>query len=99
METNHCRTATNGPLGRHSGCSPISTAVAGNPDPPEIDGAEESMFAVAAKSIDEAWLAAWLRERIRLASSATELVTNEAGLVGSERTGRHYPDPRTQQPR
>jgi hypothetical protein len=32
------------------------------PDPPDIDGAEEAMLAVAAKSIDEAWLAAWLRE-------------------------------------
>ena len=34
------------------------------PAPHDVDEAEEAMFAVAAKSVDEAWLAAWLRERI-----------------------------------
>ena len=37
-----------------------------DPDPPAVDEAEEAMFAVAAKSVDEAWFAAWLRERIGL---------------------------------
>lgn len=35
------------------------------PDPPDVDEAEEAMLAVAAKSVDEAWLAGWLRQRIR----------------------------------
>jgi len=35
------------------------------PAPHDVDEAEEAMFAVAAKSVDEAWLAAWLRGRIR----------------------------------
>jgi death on curing protein len=37
------------------------------PDPPDVDEAEEAMLAVAAKSVDEAWLAAWLRDRVHLA--------------------------------
>ena len=38
-----------------------------DPDPPDIDDAEAAMLAVAARDIDEAWLAHWLRERIRFA--------------------------------
>jgi death-on-curing protein len=34
------------------------------PDPPEVDEAEEAMLAVAAHDVDEAWFAAWLRERV-----------------------------------
>jgi len=36
------------------------------PDPPDVDEAEEAMVAVAAKKVDEAWFAVWLSERIRL---------------------------------
>ena len=36
-----------------------------DPDPPDIDQAEEAMMAVAAGKVDEAWLANWLRERVR----------------------------------
>lgn len=35
------------------------------PDPPEVDDAEEAMLAVAAGEVDEAWFAAWLRNRVR----------------------------------
>jgi death-on-curing protein len=35
-----------------------------DPDPPDVDHAEEAMFAVAAHEVDEAWLADWLRERV-----------------------------------
>jgi death-on-curing protein len=35
-----------------------------NPDPPNVDDAEAAMLAVAASEVDEAWLAAWLRERV-----------------------------------
>lgn len=37
-----------------------------DPDPPNVDEAETAMLAVAAHEVDEAWLADWLRERIRL---------------------------------
>lgn len=36
-----------------------------DPDPPDVDQAEEAMIAVAAGEVDESWLAAWLRDRIR----------------------------------
>jgi prophage maintenance system killer protein len=36
-----------------------------DPDPPDVDQAETAMFAVAAREVDEAWLANWLRERTR----------------------------------
>lgn len=36
-----------------------------DPDPPDVDQAEEAMLAVAAGEVDEAWLAEWLRERVR----------------------------------
>lgn len=38
-----------------------------DPDPPDVDDAEAAMLAVAAHEVDEAWLAQWLRERVRFA--------------------------------
>jgi death-on-curing protein len=35
-----------------------------DPDPPDVDAAEAAMLAVAAHDVDEAWLAAWLQERV-----------------------------------
>jgi death-on-curing protein len=35
------------------------------PDPPDIDEAEQAMLVVAAHEVDEPWLSAWLRERVR----------------------------------
>ena len=35
------------------------------PGPPDVDQAEEAMLAVAARSIDEGWLAEWLSARVR----------------------------------
>ena len=35
-----------------------------DPDPPDVDDAEQTMLAVASGEIDEAELAAWLRERL-----------------------------------
>jgi len=35
------------------------------PDPPDVDDAEAAVIAVAAGEVDEAWLAGWLRGRIR----------------------------------
>ena len=37
-----------------------------DPDPPDVDDAEQTILAVAAGEIDEPALAAWLRERIIL---------------------------------
>ncbi len=36
-----------------------------DPDPPAVDDAEAAMLEVAAGEVDEAWLARWLRERVR----------------------------------
>jgi hypothetical protein len=36
----------------------------GNPDPPDVDDAEATMIAIAARQIDESAVAAWLRARI-----------------------------------
>ncbi len=36
-----------------------------DPDPPVVDDAEQAMLAVAARDVDEAWLASWLRDRVR----------------------------------
>ena len=36
-----------------------------DPDPPDVDEAEAAMQAVAAGEVDEAWLAEWLRPRVR----------------------------------
>lgn len=35
-----------------------------DPDPPNIDQAEEAMLAIAAGEVDETWTAAWLKERV-----------------------------------
>lgn len=35
-----------------------------DPDPPDVDEAEEAMLAVAAGEVDEGWFAGWLRERV-----------------------------------
>ena len=35
-----------------------------DPDPPDVDQAEQAMLAIAAYEVDEAWTAAWLRERV-----------------------------------
>jgi death-on-curing protein len=35
-----------------------------DPDPPDVDQAEHAMLATAAHEVDEAWMAAWLRERV-----------------------------------
>lgn len=35
------------------------------PDPPDVDKAEEAVLMVAAGEVDEEWLAAWLRQRVR----------------------------------
>lgn len=35
------------------------------PDPPDVDDAVQTMLAVAARDVDEAWLATWLRQRVR----------------------------------
>lgn len=39
-----------------------------DPDPTDIDQAEEAMLAIAASEIDEARAAAWLKERVRFAN-------------------------------
>lgn len=36
-----------------------------DPDPPVVDDAEQAMLAVAARDVDETWLASWLRDRVR----------------------------------
>lgn len=38
-----------------------------DPDPPDVDQAEQAMLAIATHEVDEAWTAAWLRERVRFA--------------------------------
>jgi death on curing protein len=38
-----------------------------DPDPPDVDQAEQAMFAVAAHEVDESWLASWLRQRVKFA--------------------------------
>jgi death-on-curing protein len=40
-----------------------------DPDPPDIDEAEEAVLAIAAGENDEAWTASWLKERVRFANS------------------------------
>ena len=37
-----------------------------DPDPPDVDEAEEAIFSVAAHEVDEAWFAGWIRQRTRL---------------------------------
>jgi len=36
-----------------------------DPDPPDVDEAEQVILAVAAHEVDEAWFAVWLRRRTR----------------------------------
>lgn len=36
-----------------------------DPDPPDVDEAEEAMQAIAAGEVDETWVAEWLRARVR----------------------------------
>lgn len=36
-----------------------------DPDPPEVDEAEQAMLAIAAGKVDEEWVAGWLRDRVR----------------------------------
>ncbi len=38
------------------------------PDPPEVDEAEQAMLAIAAGEVDEAWTAEWLHQRITFGS-------------------------------
>jgi death-on-curing protein len=40
-----------------------------DPDPPDVDEAEHAMVAIAAHAVDEAWMATWLRERVRFAAT------------------------------
>lgn len=35
------------------------------PDPPDVDEAEQAMLAVAAREVDEAWFGSWLRDRVK----------------------------------
>jgi death on curing protein len=41
-----------------------------DPDPPNIDQAEEAMLAIAAGKVDETWTAAWLKERVRFVNQS-----------------------------
>lgn len=41
-----------------------------DPDPPDIDQAEEAMLAIAAGDVDESWTAQWLRQRVHLERDA-----------------------------
>ncbi len=41
-----------------------------DPDPPNVDEAEVAMLEVAAREVDEAWFADWLRERVRTSDDA-----------------------------
>ena len=36
-----------------------------DPDPPNVDEAEQAMLAIAAGEVDEGWTAEWLRQRVR----------------------------------
>ncbi len=36
-----------------------------DPDPPDVDEAEEAMLAIAGGDVDETWISAWLRGRVR----------------------------------
>lgn len=39
------------------------------PDPPNIDDAEQAMVAIASHIVDEAWTAAWIRDRVQFATT------------------------------
>ena len=40
-----------------------------DPDPPDVEVAEEAMLAVAAHEVNEEWVANWIRERVRFADA------------------------------
>ena len=40
-----------------------------DPDPPDVDQAEEAMFVIAAGEVDESWSALWLKERVHFGDS------------------------------
>ncbi|HVF75582.1 MAG TPA: Fic family protein [Acidimicrobiales bacterium] len=69
-----CRLAWNHPLPDGNKRAAWATLVmfldlndcAWDPDPPDVDEAEAAMQAVAAREVDEGWLAAWLRDRVRV---------------------------------
>lgn len=69
-----CRLAWNHPLvegnKRSSWASLVLfldlNGVVWDPDPPDVDGAESAMLAVAAHEVDETWFAAWLRQRTQV---------------------------------
>ena len=71
-----CRLAWNHPLPDGNKRAAWASAVmfidlnggAWDPDPPDVDAAETAMLAVAAHQVDEAWLAAWLRKRVRFSA-------------------------------
>ncbi len=42
------------------------------PDPPDVDEAEQAMLAVAAHEVDEGWFAQWLRARVRVHNGDVE---------------------------
>ncbi|HVR79825.1 MAG TPA: hypothetical protein VMS99_15720 [Acidimicrobiia bacterium] len=35
-----------------------------DPDPPDVEQAEQAMLPIAAHEVDETWTAAWLRDRV-----------------------------------
>lgn len=43
-----------------------------DPDPPDVDEAEETMLAIAAGDVDEAWTAEWLRERVKVETNSQD---------------------------
>ena len=58
-----------------------------DPDPPDVDQAEEAMIAVAAHQRDEAWLAGWLRHRVRLVGAGralTDVATPSSDAVADK---------------
>ena len=69
--TTHFPTATSAQHGHRSSTFIDLNDGTWDPDPPDVDEAERAMLAVAAREVDEAWVAAWLRERVRF--EATEL--------------------------
>ena len=68
-----CRLTWNHPLpdgNKQAACVTLAMFVDLNhgtwdPDPANIDQAEEAMLAIAAGEVDETWTAAWLKERVR----------------------------------
>ena len=62
--TTRCPTATSAPRGAALVLFIDLNDGTWDPDPPDVDEAEEAMLAVAAGDVDEDWLADWLRERV-----------------------------------